>query len=350
METPTKYLNGNRCIKCIEFELNIKNIYKIIHNTIEYIYKCNIKHNNRYTYKNTIFINSHDNVIITCKEHGNFEQIARQHLNKGSNCSICSHKKTADGQRMSIQDFILIANNIHGFIYDYSEFNYTTARNKGTIICKNIKHGRFDQSPDAHLRGVGCPKCGHNCKITSKEEFLIEAQKIHGDIYDYSEVIFKSANIKCIIICKTHDYFEQSPTNHLKGSGCNKCNCSRQYSKAAILYLNFMEKMYNIEIQHAENKGEYKIDTTRYKADGYCEETNTIYEFHGTIYHGDPRCCNSLEYNYLGKNYGELYQKTKEREQLIIDLGYNLVVMWEYDWNKLNKSIRIIQQKFKQHH
>ena len=114
--------------------------------------------------------------------------------------------------------------------------------------------------------------------------------------------------------------------------------------------MNFISKLYKINIRHAENEGEFKILTTRFKADGYCEETNTIYEFHGTIYHGDPRLCNSTDFNYLGKNYGELYKNTLEREQQIKDLGYNLVVMWEHDWNKINKSIRVLQRKFKSLH
>ena len=47
------------------------------------------------------------------------------------------------------------------------------------------------------------------------------------------------------------------------------------------------------------------------------------------------------------KTFGELYEKTIEKEQMIKNLGYNLVVMWEYDWNKINKSIKILQNKFR---
>ena len=35
------------------------------------------------------------------------------------------------------------------------------------------------------------------------------------------------------------------------------------------------------------------------------------------------------------------------REQKIKELGYNLEVMWESDWNKINKSISILQKKYK---
>jgi G:T-mismatch repair DNA endonuclease (very short patch repair protein) len=109
--------------------------------------------------------------------------------------------------------------------------------------------------------------------------------------------------------------------------------------------------MYNIQIQHAENVGEYIIKNTKFSADGYCKETNTIYEFHGDFWHGNPNLYDTNDINKRNdKTFGELYQKTLEREQQIIDYGYNLVVMWEHDWKKINKSIRTLQRKFKQHH
>ena len=89
------------------------------------------------------------------------------------------------------------------------------------------------------------------------------------------------------------------------------------------------------------------ILNTRFHADGYCKETNTIYEFHGDLWHGNPKLYDKNNISYFGIKYGELYEKTLEREQLIKDLGYNLVVMWEYDWNKINKSIKILQRKFR---
>jgi hypothetical protein len=92
----------------------------------------------------------------------------------------------------------------------------------------------------------------------------------------------------------------------------------------------------SIYIQHAVNEGEFVIPETRYKADGYCKETNTIYEFHGTIYHGDPRICNPNDFNYLGNKYCDLYENTLQREAKIKELNYNLVVMWEHDYDLLN--------------
>jgi hypothetical protein len=117
------------------------------------------------------------------------------------------------------------------------------------------------------------------------------------------------------------------------------------------VWLNFIQVLRKINIQHAENGGEYSILTTNYRADGYCEETNTIYEYHGDIWHGNPKKYNPEHIPYFGKKtFGELYQDTLKREQKIKDLGYNLVVMWGHDWKKINKSIRILQRKFRSLH
>ena len=51
--------------------------------------------------------------------------------------------------------------------------------------------------------------------------------------------------------------------------------------------------------------------------------------------------------NVSKRTMGTLYKRTINREQKIKELGYNLVIMWESDWNKINKSIFILQKKFK---
>jgi hypothetical protein len=178
---------------------------------------------------------------------------------------------------------------------------------------------------------------------SSTEEFISKAIITHSDKYDYSKVNYITAREKVIIICKNHGDFPQIPDAHLRGGGCP--DCKPNYSKKQIKWLNFISILHNINIQHAENGGEFTIPTTKYKADGYCKDTNTIYEFHGDEYHGNPKINNLNHISYTGKKYGDLYQKTLEREQLIRDLGYNLVVMWEYDWDNITKINKNITKK-----
>ena len=51
--------------------------------------------------------------------------------------------------------------------------------------------------------------------------------------------------------------------------------------------------------------------------------------------------------NVSKRTMGTLYKRTINREQKIKELGYNLEVLWESDWNNINKSIKKLQKKFR---
>ena len=53
--------------------------------------------------------------------------------------------------------------------------------------------------------------------------FIMDAQKVHGDFYNYSKSAYINAKTKLIISCPLHGDFEQQPTNHKSGQGCPKC-------------------------------------------------------------------------------------------------------------------------------
>ena len=55
------------------------------------------------------------------------------------------------------------------------------------------------------------------------EKFIIEANKMHNNEYDYSKSIYTGTSEKLIIICPTHGEFPQSAGSHLAGSGCPIC-------------------------------------------------------------------------------------------------------------------------------
>jgi hypothetical protein len=43
----------------------------------------------------------------------------------------------------------------------------------------------------------------------------------------------------------------------------------------------------------------------------------------------------------------KLYDKTIDRQHNIIDMGYNLIVIWESEWIRLNKAIILLQNIFR---
>lgn len=84
-------------------------------------------------------------------------------------------------------------------------------------------HGAFEQRASRHLNGSGCKKCSIDKITMNTESFLEKSKKIHGDRYDYSLSSCSNARDLVFIICKKHGVFEQMATLHATGSGCKKC-------------------------------------------------------------------------------------------------------------------------------
>jgi len=105
------------------------------------------------------------------------------------------------------------------------------------------------------------------------------------------------------------------------------------HSIVSIRWLTGIAEKENIHIRHAQNGGEYQIPSTKFKVDGFCEENNTVYEFYGDYFHGNPLAYESTYFNSVcRKSMGELYAKTIKRENKIKELGYELVTIWERDF------------------
>jgi Zn finger protein HypA/HybF involved in hydrogenase expression len=125
---------------------------------------------------------------------------------------------------------------LHNNYYDYSKTVYKNVKEKVTITCP--VHGDFEQTPDGHLSGRGCPACGKK-KISeamtkrqsklkvSLEEFKERAFAVHGNKYDYSNVSFNLTKDKIQIGCSVHGEFTQEVTKHLLGCGCPSCAHSK---------------------------------------------------------------------------------------------------------------------------
>jgi hypothetical protein len=113
----------------------------------------------------------------------------------------------------------------HGNKYDYSKVIYRGVFSKVTIICP--EHGEFTQGASNHWRGQGCLYCGRvkngDSNRKSKNVFIEEARRIHGNKYDYSGVDYIRNNVSVKIFCFRHGVFEQAPLNHLLGQGCPEC-------------------------------------------------------------------------------------------------------------------------------
>ena len=195
--------------------------------TEQFIEKARKIHGNKYDYSKVKYINNITRVIIICPKHGEFLQTPNDHLD-GCGCSKCGGVK-----KSNTNDFIAQSKKIHGDKYDYSKVEYINNKTPVCIICPT--HGEFWQKPNDHLGGHGCSKCSGTKKLTT-EEFIKKAKEIHGDKYDYSKVEYKDNKTKVCIICPKHGEFWIRPNSHLsQKQECKHCKKSKMENKIASI-------------------------------------------------------------------------------------------------------------------
>jgi hypothetical protein len=311
--------------------------------TSEIISRFVNKWGDKYDYSKTIYIKSDIKLTIICPIHGEFQQFVSNHITYGcGKCGRSQNTRNLNLKKNSALTFVDKAKNIHGDKYIYDKTIYITTIKHVIVTCPI--HGDWATTPNNHLGGKGCPDCGiektRNNKYKSFDDYYNIFIEQHGDTYDYSMVKWVNGSTPIEIRCKKHGLFTMKPYSHKIGSGCNKCTA--QYSRMAIEWLTYISQTTGEYIQHAENTGEYILPGTRNKVDGYCEKTNTVYEFLGDFWHGNP----SL-YDYEAKNprndktFGALYENTVAKKEKIINMGYNYVDIWEKDWKEFKRNQKL---------
>jgi len=171
------------------------------------------------------------------------------------------------------------------------------------------EHGVFQQTPSNHLSNFNCQKCAKNFKLNTLS-FISRAKCIHKDKYDYSKVLYINSNTPIILICKEHGEFYQIPDFHInRKTGCPKCCLNRKSTTA-----EFIEKAVKI---HEDNYDYSKIN--------YIDSVTPIIiicKKHGEFYQTPdlhinkkcdcPNCINKTEFKFYEK-LSEIYPNVKRQ-------------------------------------
>ena len=253
IQLPHNHLQGKGCPLCNESKLE-KHISNLLdENGIEYIRQWHLPWNKRYSLDFLI----DDNVGIECQgiqhfEDGHFKNITLKEIQdrdeykfktciengieilyfsneKHEDCIIDDKElinKIYEIMLNKKEKFIGKALKKHGDKYDYSKVKYIDSLTKVCIICPI--HGEFLQTPQAHVRGNGCPKCANikrgNTFRGDNETFVRKANAIHNGKYIYDSGSYVNAMTKVPILCLKHGTFWMTPMAHLQGQGCPKCS------------------------------------------------------------------------------------------------------------------------------
>ncbi len=192
--------------------------------TDEWVARARATHGDRYDYSLVEYVKKSTLVLIICPNHGEFLQKPIEHSSRGHGCWACATARRGIGRRLTTKSWIEQARSVHGSTYDYSKVRYTHSLEKVLIVCH--EHGDFWQNPISHTRGGRrCPSCADRSPTT--DEWIERARVVHGDRYDYSQLVYTTNDVKVQIICPDHGPFVQRASSHLNGCGCPGCCQSR---------------------------------------------------------------------------------------------------------------------------
>lgn len=304
--------------------------------TKSFVEKSKTIHGDKYDYSKSVYRGSKQKLIITCREHGDFEVSPNNHL-CGCGCNKCKAKKNGDFRRKSPELFVKEAKRIHNDKYDYSLVNYTGLNAKIQIIC--LLHGMFEQSAGSHILGNGCPKCA-NEKLSlqfrsDKECFIEKAKVVHGNFYDYKNVKYINSKTNVDIICPKHGIFSQTPNRHLSGSGCPKCSRSKGEIKIAM-YLEKNNIAY--EEQFVIRNENLFCKNRIIKVDFYIPDKNMFIEFNGFQHYQKS--------DFFDKR--RTFEEQEDRDFALKQYckSHNIILL-EIPYTKLNSINKILDKQLK---
>lgn len=316
LQKPNNHLNGQGCPLC---GLNSR-AQKRTYTKETFVNKAKVIHDDKYDYSNSIYKGSYEKTCIICKVHGKFWQTPHNHL-KGQGCPQCALDNSP--LLSTIEKFTEKARLIHGYKYDYTLSKYVGSKKKTDIICPI--HGMFSQTPNDHLQGCGCPKCGKENSIvinsSNTDEFIEKAKQVFGDNYDYSKVLYNKSKEKVCVVCPTHGDFYTTPSNHLSGYGCPKCG--NTISKVENEIFNICKSICNDTIQS---------DRTVIKPlelDIYTPSKHLAIEYDGLRWHSEQFKENAETYHL-------------EKTNLCKDKGIRLIHVFEDEWIEKKEIVKSI--------
>jgi hypothetical protein len=267
-------------------------------------------------------------------------------INKKSGCPVCAEKQRTISKTIDESEIKLRLFNHPNNKPETTLISKYTRRYDNHVFKCGICTNEFIRSVDDILRLDRNPHCA-TCQISKRNDSyritMDEAQnrinsKFGENSIDICSEFIENMRVNLEFYChKCDNIFTKTLQDLLASQGCIHC-LPYGYSKKSIEYFNSLEIK---TLQHAENGGEYRIPGSKYWADAWDPLTKTVYEFHGCDFHGhiieNPNCSKCKDPNGLnpyGIDYVKCYEKTQEKKQYAISLGYKYIDIWECEWDR----------------
>jgi hypothetical protein len=318
-QTPNNHQRGQGCKKCGKEKTG----KKLSLSPQSFLQKAKEKHGDKYNYSKTVYKNTKSDIIILCKEHGEFSQSASNHL-QGSGCPKCGIESCIKEKRKSLNFVIEEFKKVHADKinkYNFSESEYIKSNEKIRIFCKD--HGEFWITPNNLLGGHKCKKCAfkdlkEETKGSRTKNFIKKSILLYGHKYNYNKINYIDSISKIDIFCETcKKYFKQTPSNHINGYGCYRC-CLKE-----SLLESFIEK-FLLKLNISFSKNDRNVLEGK-ELDFFIPSHNIAIECNGIYWHSE----------LMGKNKGYHLNKTEECKKKNI----KLIHIFESEIKKAPKKV-----------
>lgn len=167
--------------------------------TEDFIERANNVHSYKYDYSKTVYRNKRGKVVITCPIHGDFEQLAGNHLN-GQGCPECGKTYALNCKKHNYNKFIEESNKRFGDNYKFPKIDteYINSHSKITITCTKCGN-TFVKIAGDHLtsKNGGCKTCRMNKKEIIQERGITNNIKKENKRKLTNEEITKRLNNLC---------------------------------------------------------------------------------------------------------------------------------------------------------
>lgn len=209
--------------------------------TQTFIEKAKLKHGDKYDYSKVNYISSNSPVTIICPEHGEFTQVAKNHL-YGQGCPKCGQKKAAESKRGN-QSVEKLNSSLKKFGWElYGEYNGSCQPAKFRCLkCGNIQ----EVSQAKSIKQSKCKNCIKHICLKCGKEFTIPSNKGYKSTRRFCYDCLPYETTDRVGRNMYHKLWVEYVIKQIKqryGTSCTICGYNKNYSALEFHHKNPEEK------------------------------------------------------------------------------------------------------------
>lgn len=253
-----------------------------------------------------VYINSHTPIVVSCPR-GHQSKVLFTNFQAGHRCLQCSvetKKNSFDRIRAGFAEFG----------YSVLSENYENSYTPLEYRCPKGHAGRTTWNAF---------QCGRRCFSCTRTDFGEIKARFVGRGYRLLTTEYKNLYTPLEYACPEGHLGVTTWNNFKHGQGCPKCFVGK-VSRISQEWLD------SLSISRLEREKVLRVGSRVFKVDGFDPDTNTVYEFLGDFWHGNPDVFSADEINRATKeSFGYLYEQTMEKLFVLEAGGFTVKYIWE---------------------